>query len=335
MSNGTYLDMLDRIGNMLKQKGSDGKTTQYNLDTTVLTKDGSIPKDTDIDEFINEQREEYNNLISHKKQSAKQLNELNLDVEDEDLLLALSWNAKTELSKAMALKAKEGLVAGNNAITLLENEDFKNKAKQLLKKDNLTDAQLLQIATLLIDKQVQQYYDRLTDQSIAETQIKAALTQGRISKYTGLFDATNSLNQTLSENRKSKKRIKDNISRLAKELDVTEDVLNELDEHLISDTELFKNIQNNSKNRGILNIISPLLQEKSEKLQSVDKEYISQQITKYRQAQHIQINQQTQLMKLLENTAKTLKKLMKQSLLNNQKMNLQHYKTLKLQNNNS
>mgnify|MGYP003518508566 CR=1 FL=1 len=45
----------------------------------------------------------------------------------------------------------------------LENEDFKNKAKQLLKKDNLTDAQLLQIATLLIDKQVQQYYDRLTD----------------------------------------------------------------------------------------------------------------------------------------------------------------------------
>ena len=24
------------------------------LDTTVLTKDGSIPKDTDIDEFINE-----------------------------------------------------------------------------------------------------------------------------------------------------------------------------------------------------------------------------------------------------------------------------------------
>ena len=33
--------------------------------------------------------------------------------------------------------------------------------------------------------------------------------------------------------------------------------------------------QNNSKNRGILNIISPLLQEKSEKLQSVDKEYIS------------------------------------------------------------
>lgn len=288
MSNGTYLDMLDRIGNMLKQKGSDGKTTQYNLDTTVLTKDGSIPKDTDIDEFINEQREEYNNLISHKKQSAKQLNELNLDVEDEDLLLALSWNAKTELSKAMALKAKEGLVAGNNAITLLENEDFKNKAKQLLKKDNLTDAQLLQIATLLIDKQVQQYYDRLTDQSIAETQIKAALTQGRISKYTGLFDATNSLNQTLSENRKSKKRIKDNISRLAKELDVTEDVLNELDEHLISDTELFKNIQNNSKNRGILNIISPLLQEKSEKLQSVDKEYIYQQITKYRQAQHIQ-----------------------------------------------
>lgn len=288
MSNGTYLDMLDRIGNMLKQKGSDGKTTQYNLDTTVLTKDGSIPKDTDIDEFINEQREEYNNLISHKKQSAKQLNELNLDVEDEDLLLALSWNAKTELSKAMALKAKEGLVAGNNAITLLENEDFKNKAKQLLKKDNLTDAQLLQTATLLIDKQVQQYYDRLTDQSIAETQIKAALTQGRISKYTGLFDATNSLNQTLSENRKSKKRIKDNISRLAKELDVTEDVLNELDEHLISDTELFKNIQNNSKNRGILNIISPLLQEKSEKLQSVDKEYISQQITKYRQAQHIQ-----------------------------------------------
>lgn len=288
MSNGTYLDMLDRIGNMLKQKGSDGKTTQYNLDTTVLTKDGSIPKDTDIDEFINEQREEYNNLISHKKQSAKQLNELNLDVEDEDLLLALSWNAKTELSKAMALKAKEGLVAGNNAITLLENEDFKNKAKQLLKKDNLADAQLLQIATLLIDKQVQQYYDRLTDQSIAETQIKAALTQGRISKYTGLFDATNSLNQTLSENRKSKKRIKDNISRLAKELDVTEDVLNELDEHLISDTELFKNIQNNSKNRGILNIISPLLQEKSEKLQSVDKEYISQQITKYRQAQHIQ-----------------------------------------------
>jgi hypothetical protein len=83
------------------------------------------------------------------------------------------------------------------------------------------------------------------------------------------------LNQTLSENRKSKKRIKDNISRLAKELDVTEDALNELDEHLISDTELFKNIQNNSKNRGILNIISPLLQEKSEKLQSVDKEYIS------------------------------------------------------------
>ncbi len=165
---------------------------------------------------------------------------------------------------------------------------LKTKAKQLLKKDNLTDAQLLQIATLLIDKQVQQYYDRLTDQSIAETQIKAALTQGRISKYTGLFDATNSLNQTLSENRKSKKRIKDNISRLAKELDVTEDVLNELDEHLISDTELFKNIQNNSKNRGILNIISPLLQEKSEKLQSVDKEYISQQITKYRQAQHIQ-----------------------------------------------
>jgi hypothetical protein len=83
------------------------------------------------------------------------------------------------------------------------------------------------------------------------------------------------LNQTLSENRKSKKRIKDSISRLAKELDVTEDALNELDEHLISDTELFKNIQNNSKNRGILNIISPLLQEKSEKLQSVDKEYIS------------------------------------------------------------
>jgi hypothetical protein len=83
------------------------------------------------------------------------------------------------------------------------------------------------------------------------------------------------LNQTLSENRKSKKRIKDNISRLAKELDVTEDAFNELDEHLISDTELFKNIQNNSKNRGILNIISPLLQEKSEKLQSVDKEYIS------------------------------------------------------------
>jgi hypothetical protein len=82
------------------------------------------------------------------------------------------------------------------------------------------------------------------------------------------------LNQTLSENRKSKKRIKDTVSRLAKELDVTEDVLNELDEHLISDTELFKNIQNNSKNRGILNIISPLLQEKSDKLQSVDKEYI-------------------------------------------------------------
>ena len=82
------------------------------------------------------------------------------------------------------------------------------------------------------------------------------------------------MNQTLSENRKSKKRIKDTVSRLAKELDVTEDVLNELDEHLISDTELFKNIQNNSKNRGILNIISPLLQEKSDKLQSVDKEYI-------------------------------------------------------------
>jgi hypothetical protein len=114
------------------------------------------------------------------------------------------------------------------------------------------------------------------------------LTQGRISKYTGLFDATNSLNQTLSENRKSKKRIKDNISRLAKELDVTEDALNELDERLIGDTKLFKGIQNNAKNRGVLNIISPLLQEKSDKLQSTDKEYISQQIAKYRETQHIQ-----------------------------------------------
>jgi hypothetical protein len=96
------------------------------------------------------------------------------------------------------------------------------------------------------------------------------------------------LNQTLSENRKSKKRIKDNISRLAKELDVTEDALNELDERLIGDTKLFKGIQNNAKNRGVLNIISPLLQEKSDKLQSTDKEYISQQIAKYRETQHIQ-----------------------------------------------
>jgi hypothetical protein len=45
VGSGTYAALTDRVQSMLKEKGLDGKTRKYNLDTTVLTDDGSTPTD--------------------------------------------------------------------------------------------------------------------------------------------------------------------------------------------------------------------------------------------------------------------------------------------------
>jgi hypothetical protein len=90
----SYGELIEEARELLKSRDSaTGKTRKFNLDSTVLTEDGSIPTDEDIDDFFNQQQQEYQALKGYRSSARKQLAKLKLAPEDEDLLLALRYNA--------------------------------------------------------------------------------------------------------------------------------------------------------------------------------------------------------------------------------------------------
>ena len=50
----SHYRVIDDLQNELKKKDASGKVYKYNLDSTTLTEDGSIPTDSDIDAFFAE-----------------------------------------------------------------------------------------------------------------------------------------------------------------------------------------------------------------------------------------------------------------------------------------
>jgi len=89
-----YNQVLDRIQNQFKNRDENGIVNKYNLNTSVLTEDGSIPTDQDIDDYFNNQREEYAKLVATRKASTKKLKALKLSGEDQDTYLSLLYNAE-------------------------------------------------------------------------------------------------------------------------------------------------------------------------------------------------------------------------------------------------
>lgn len=287
VNRGTYSDLLDRIGSMIKDKGPDGKTRKYNLDTTLFGENDEAPTDEDIDNFIKDQKREYNRLIAHKKRASEQLKKLGLEQEDEDLLLALQLNAEQEAGKGNYMNLIKGSELASNEIKISEDEQFRTRVNNALNKQDLTDEDYLDIVSLIRQNQMIDYYNGIIEQSIIDNQIKTALEKSKISKYSNLEDSAINMTRAIDEKNNAVERRNKMIQSMKDGNKFSDAQLEEINQSLL-DNDQMQNLSKDSNTFGILNIITPLLDDKYDKLRSTNKDYIKQQIDKYRNSQHVQ-----------------------------------------------
>lgn len=174
-SNKSYSELLDNLQVMLKERDSEGRT-KYGLDSTTLTNDNSVPTDKDIDDFFEEQHEEYDNLRKFKKVSKKQLDSLAFeDKEDEDLFLALKYNTRNDHENAKKLSAKNMLIETADSVELAKEPSFVSQINEMIGREATAD-ELLDYAEIALLNQEIDNLSEAANQAQAETKIRTFLS---------------------------------------------------------------------------------------------------------------------------------------------------------------
>ena len=190
----SHYRVMDDIQNELKKKDASGKVYKYNLDSTTLTEDGSIPTDEDIDTFFTEQKKEYKKLMDLKSSSRDQLRKLNLKPEDEDLFLALKFNTEQDLKQSKELLQRNLDSYNRQVATLYENEDFKSAlSDQGINIDELDSDQRFGIVTALGLNNEIDYINRFINNSNKQTRLFDILKQGNYTTAKHIADHAKTL----------------------------------------------------------------------------------------------------------------------------------------------
>lgn len=271
-----YNQVLDRIQNQFKNRDENGIVNRYNLNLSVLTEDGSVPTDQDIDDYFNNQREEYDKLAATRKGSAKKLKALKLSGEDQDTYLSLLYNAEQDWNIAVdenkqnisALQALTRSIDVSNIVTKLKLPQGSNEAvKDLMQINAEIDA-----------------IDNILDSSDIKLRLSTALTKRGTISPSDISNTSRSIDAYLKEKSALLTERKLILGTLK-----TQGVSQENIEELTNERVSFDQLEDSAKYQTVVEntvqsqALQNLLKDKSNKLKNGNKEYIRQQIVKYRQ----------------------------------------------------
>lgn len=120
----TYSELLDSARELVKSKSPQGKG-KFKLDSTVLTEDGSVPTDEQIDEFFDQQQKEAKFLQNVKEQSKKQIKKTNFEEpEDEDTYLAIKASVVRDMQDILEDYGLNAMSMSLSQIKLAESDRF-------------------------------------------------------------------------------------------------------------------------------------------------------------------------------------------------------------------
>lgn len=289
-SNKNYSELLDNLQAMLKERDSEGRT-KYGLDSTTLTNDNSVPTDKDIDDFFEEQHEEYDNLRKFKKVSKKQLDSLAFeDKEDEDLFLALKYNTRNDHENAKKLSAKNMLIETADSVELAKEPSFVSQINEMIGREATAD-ELLDYAEIALLNQEIDNLSEAANQAQAETKIRTFLANADKPLVTRrvLEDAAESLisySNQLTEVTKQRDQI---IKKLVEDGDdQSKSALSMLDIPTDIELEKISRITNNSKVRSNTRVVLDSLNRKNKLFDTVEKDKVMPLINRYREMQRRQ-----------------------------------------------
>ena len=281
-SNRTYLELLSDVRNMMKQKDASGKT-KFNLDTTVLTEDGSIPTDKDIDDFFDNQVKEFEALRDIKTASKKQLKQINFDKkEDEDLFLALKYNAQQDVKNLNAAKSIFDVIDNVNVAQIAEDENFKELVSNVLNKTPNKE-QLAVLAKIALLNTQTDYLDETIQQNATENILRNLFSNQKLVTNKTLLEGAKSLISFLN----AKQSVMQQRDELVSQYGEEKDTLLLLDIPTIDSENYSKYLKFQAQ---VANVTAALdhAKQKQEQLNGLDLEYIKQAVEKYKQTQHRQ-----------------------------------------------
>lgn len=237
----TWNEALDIIAEELKSVKADGKTRNYNLDPLVLTDGQTMPTNKDVDDFIQEQKEDAEGLSTFYKAFQKTLNKNNISVpeEDKDLYAALTLAVRSEKASNDLNKNRiNGLKKIVNTMNI-NSDKFKTAVEKALKtKTEKTDADYNAISAI---NDLNGMLDYLIDHS-SSTPGKQLVKQ--LLKQNGYLSQTNALDDAkieLAYQELAEELIKERDSLIEQfkkyHEDIDEDALRSMD--LLSEDPLF------------------------------------------------------------------------------------------------
>lgn len=278
-----HYQIMDDIRNELKRTDSSGKVRKYNLDSTTLTDDGSIPTDQNIDTFFDNQKQEYSKLIATKQASKKQLRELSLDPKDEDLFLALKYNAEQDLKQSQDLLKENNTNYDNQLKKISSSEEFRKYLQDKdVNVDELTDSQISGLESLIGINSNIDYIDSFINGVNKQISLLDILNKGKFTTAKHVVDSAKTLlkleelRDRLNERKYILSQIIPITDKQGKIIDVNELSVN------ITDSQLKTEFDAATKNVVDNMILNDLLMDKYRDLNSTNREFIQQQVEKYR-----------------------------------------------------
>lgn len=276
----SHYRVIDDLQNELKKKDASGKVYKYNLDSTTLTEDGSIPTDSDIDAFFAEQKKEYKKLMDFKSSSKDQLRKLGLAPEDEDLFLALKFNTEQDLKQSKKL-LQDNLNSYNNQVSqLYDNDDFKSYlSNNGVDIDKLDSDQKFGIVTALGINSELDYVNNAINNSNRQTNLFDILKSGNYTTAKHIIDQAKTL-LALENMRDNLQEQKDLLLEIFADGQY-KDKLKNLKLNF-GDSELQSKFDQTVKNVIDSETLTGLLNDKYKDLDGTNSEFILQQVNKYR-----------------------------------------------------
>lgn len=276
----SHYRVMDDIQNELKKKDASGKVYKYNLDSTTLTEDGSIPTDADIDAFFTEQKKEYKKLMDLKSSSKEQLKKLNIKPEDEDLFLALKFNTEQDLKQSKQL-LQDNLSSYNHQVSqLYDNDDFKSYlSNNGINIDELDSDQRFGIVTAMGINNELEYINSSINNSNKQAILFDILKSGKYTTAKHIVDQAKTLLalENMRDNLQEQRDLLLEIFADEKQKSKAKGLkLN------FGDSELQSKFDQTVKNVVDSEAFTGLLADKYKDLNSTDSEFILQQVNKYR-----------------------------------------------------
>lgn len=209
-SSSNYEEILESARRELKSKDKNGKL-RYGLDSTVLTADGSVPSDKDIDDYIDDQISEY----SAVKRSQKKINS-NIakgkysfkTPEDKNLYTALYHQTMRNSSESQAKTAAGDLANSISTGFLIDklnndNSEESKRLKKMMSDNGLTPADVYNALLLrrleylqMLNQQRANANKQLIDQDLLPQEANESVADSEVSIQKAIDDVKTKLQKT-------------------------------------------------------------------------------------------------------------------------------------------